>query len=188
MTTEICLDQCAEGGYTLGGLEFGDECYCGNALLYQTLGGFVPPCEMPCAGNSSEICGDAGRINVYQNGDIPFTTGPAEIVPSYKNWGERGCLEDLASFRHIPHLLNIPPEEMTVEKCLDGCEAATFFVGALQFGQECWCGNVSISGWGESVDNFCCNMACNDNASEICGGSELNLLYALDLADIPFFQ
>ena len=111
MTVESCLDQCLDGGFTLGGLEAGDECCiincfwletieyltwpldCGNALLYQTLSEDVLPCETPCAGNSSEICGGSQLLSVYQNGDIPFTTGPAQQIFHYNDWSWNGCME-----------------------------------------------------------------------------------------------
>ena len=44
---------------------------------------------------------------------------------------------DLPDARHIPNKLSIPPYEMTVERCLDAGEAASYNVCGLQYGQEC---------------------------------------------------
>ncbi|KAI0267652.1 glycosyl hydrolase catalytic core-domain-containing protein [Gloeopeniophorella convolvens] len=66
MTTEACLNTCASEGYSFAGTEWSQECYCGN-----TYNGGTPPlapptdCNMPCSGNSAEICGGPFRINVY---------------------------------------------------------------------------------------------------------------------------
>ncbi|KAF8154337.1 hypothetical protein K438DRAFT_1777969 [Mycena galopus ATCC 62051] len=159
MTVESCLDTCVAGGFILGGVEFGEECYCGNALLY--VYGTSGECDMPCAGNASEFCGGPDALNLYQFADTPFTTGPPSFVFS----------EVL-----IPHgpRVPIPAEQMTVEKCLDGCEAAGYNAAGLQDGQNCHCNLVDASGDGpnawESTPNTECFEPCLANATEVCGG------------------
>ncbi|KAJ6467759.1 WSC domain-containing protein [Mycena sanguinolenta] len=170
VTVESCLDACAAGGFILGGVEFGEECYCGNALLY--VYGTSEACDMPCSGNASEFCGGPDALNLYQFADTPFTTGPPSPVFRYKNWGWWACINQVS----IPHrpLVSIPAEQMTVEKCLDGCEAAGYNAAALQDGQNCHCNLVDASGDGpdswESVSNGECFEPCLANATEICGG------------------
>jgi hypothetical protein len=64
MTVEKCAAFCAD--YTMFGVEFGYECYCGNELQ---LGSALMPttdCNMVCAGSTREFCGAANRLNVYQ--------------------------------------------------------------------------------------------------------------------------
>jgi len=40
-----------------------------------------------------------------------------------------------------------------------------------EYSGECWCGNTIMNGGGPAPDgNAYCNMPCNGNASEICGG------------------
>ncbi|KAJ6549869.1 WSC domain-containing protein [Mycena capillaripes] len=178
MTVESCLDSCAAGGYILAGVEFGDECYCGNALLYGY--GTSQTCDMPCSGNPSEFCGGHKSLNLYQFADTPFTTGPAFGVFSYKQWGWWGCMNELWPLgpRLLPHgpLVPIAGEQMTVERCLDGCAAAGYNAAALEAGQECYCdlippldGLLQPEGW-ESTNTFECADPCLANATEICGG------------------
>ncbi|KAJ7472198.1 WSC domain-containing protein [Mycena latifolia] len=176
MTVESCLDSCAAGGYILGGVEFGDECYCGNALLH--VYGASQACDMPCSANASEYCGGPTALNLYQFADIPFTTGPASTVFSYKTWVWWGCMNELFPLgpRLLPHgpLVPIPGEQMTVEKCLDGCDAAGYNAAALEAGQECYCNLVPSDtiqplGW-ESTNSFECADPCLANATEVCGG------------------
>ncbi|KAG8830917.1 hypothetical protein FRC17_004067 [Serendipita sp. 399] len=63
MTVQKCIDACVSAGFTVAGVEYSSECYCGNAL---------PPtqtsenCIMPCAGDSAHVCGGPDRLNVYQ--------------------------------------------------------------------------------------------------------------------------
>ncbi|KAJ6596722.1 WSC domain-containing protein [Mycena sp. CBHHK59/15] len=175
VTVELCLDACAAGNYSLGGVEFGHECFCGNALLYKYLS--TPACTLPCSGNSSEICGGSQSLNVYQNADRPFTIGNATVLPQYGQWFATGCIEEniFQNQRLLPNKPKtpIPTEEMTVERCIDGCEAAGYNTAGLEYGQECHCRNVTEptpSGW-ESTSPFECDLPCLGNATEICGGS-----------------
>ncbi|KAJ2957735.1 hypothetical protein NQZ79_g6583 [Umbelopsis isabellina] len=64
MTVEGCESECASAGYTYAGVEYGNECWCGNTM---------PPtsapstdCNMACKGNSAEMCGAGARFNVYK--------------------------------------------------------------------------------------------------------------------------
>jgi len=176
MTVESCLDSCEAGGYVLGGVEFGDECYCGNALLYAH--GTSGDCFQACSGNASELCGGPDALNAYQFADTPFTTGPASNVFVYKQWRWWGCQVEADGFILLTHgpLVPIPLEEMTVERCLDGCEAAGYNAAALENGQNCYCDLVEPNGtpnpndW-ESAGIFACAAPCLANATEICGGA-----------------
>ncbi|KAJ7932051.1 hypothetical protein B0H13DRAFT_809105 [Mycena leptocephala] len=191
-TVESCLDACAAGGFILGGLEFGHECYCGNALLYVYN---VPQgnCVLPCAGNTSELCGGSEALNLYQFADRPFTTGPPSTVFGYANWIRWACIGEGPSFPFAP-LPPIPADQMTVERCLDGCAAAGCNAAGLQDGQrccmslprisfstatDCWLtsvcnivtnvGNDQPPSWESNTDSDCQNP-CLGNATEICGG------------------
>jgi hypothetical protein len=68
MTANMCLDRCAEFGYAAAGLEYGEECYCGDPANIATVGATFRPeaeCGVLCAGNSSSICGGGGRLSTY---------------------------------------------------------------------------------------------------------------------------
>ncbi|KIM21516.1 hypothetical protein M408DRAFT_102761 [Serendipita vermifera MAFF 305830] len=62
MTVGTCIDACKLAEYTVAGVEYGSECYCGN---------FLPPtpagdgCVMKCDGDL-HVCGGSDRLNVYQ--------------------------------------------------------------------------------------------------------------------------
>lgn len=64
MTVEVCLDACQAAGYSLAGVEYSQECYCGDAFQF----GGAPAtdgCTMACKGNSAELCGGSNRLNAY---------------------------------------------------------------------------------------------------------------------------
>ncbi|KAF2817554.1 WSC-domain-containing protein, partial [Mytilinidion resinicola] len=71
MTVEACVAGCASSGFTIAGLEYAQECWCG--VEHQNGGQAVSSpetnCYMPCKGNAAEICGGPDRLNVYAIGD-----------------------------------------------------------------------------------------------------------------------
>ncbi|KAH6949540.1 WSC domain-containing protein [Fusarium avenaceum] len=68
VTIESCLDYCEREGYLFIGLEYGRECYCGNAVEKSKLPvkGQRGKCEMPCADNKEQVCGGPGALSLYQ--------------------------------------------------------------------------------------------------------------------------
>ena len=67
VTIESCINACQSAGYSVAGLEFANECYCGDSID----NGATPAssgCDMACSGNTAETCGGAARINLYQYG------------------------------------------------------------------------------------------------------------------------
>lgn len=64
MTVEGCEQECAAQSYTFAGVEYGNECWCGNTIPPTTAS--ASDCNMSCKGNSAEMCGAGGRFNVYQ--------------------------------------------------------------------------------------------------------------------------
>lgn len=70
MTVEGCLSACSSLGYSLSGLEYAQECFCGSEIMN---GGACASdkytCYMPCKGNTAETCGGPDRLSVYYAGD-----------------------------------------------------------------------------------------------------------------------
>jgi hypothetical protein len=85
MTPAVCAANCA--GYSYFGTEWSRECYCGN--IGPTEAAFESDCNMPCAGNSAEMCGAGMRLSVY---------GPAGAAPAnpdtVADFGYSGCYTD----------------------------------------------------------------------------------------------
>lgn len=70
MSIEACQTECHSLGYTLAGVEYGDECYCDNKLEN---GGVIASdgsaqCNMKCANNAAETCGGPNRLDLYSWG------------------------------------------------------------------------------------------------------------------------
>ena len=67
MTTEKCKNFCFGKNFHFAGVEYADECYCGNKRPSNEKPS--SECNSPCAGNDTQICGGACRINVYEKTD-----------------------------------------------------------------------------------------------------------------------
>ncbi|PVH89547.1 WSC-domain-containing protein [Cadophora sp. DSE1049] len=64
MTLEFCMGNCT--GYNYFGVEYGAECYCGNALSFGSFAASDGRCKMLCPGNKMEICGGSSGLTLYQ--------------------------------------------------------------------------------------------------------------------------
>ncbi|KDR73374.1 hypothetical protein GALMADRAFT_1341953 [Galerina marginata CBS 339.88] len=188
MTVERCIDACDAGGFSLAGLEFGRECWCGNADMYGRIGiTALTGCTSPCAGNATELCGGPNLLNVYANEFRSVTIGPPHPAPgpieaSGGAWFGPSCVKDEAVLtggpRTLPHLpsVPIPPEEMTPFLCVDRCAADGRQLAGTEFSQECWCGDGQIPSNVGAPDSDC-NMACTDFADFTCGGANRLTVY-----------
>ena len=64
ITASNCAAYCDKQGFSMSGVEFATQCYCGNSLK----GGSSPvsddKCNMPCAGDKTQTCGGSLALNV----------------------------------------------------------------------------------------------------------------------------
>ncbi|KAI9710821.1 MAG: hypothetical protein M1812_007370 [Candelaria pacifica] len=68
MTVENCVTFCENKNFAFAGLEYAQECYCGRSLSFGSKACDAQSCNMPCKGNSSQVCGAGGELSVYQKG------------------------------------------------------------------------------------------------------------------------
>ncbi|XP_041483840.1 uncharacterized protein LOC121430589 [Lytechinus variegatus] len=71
MTISYCIQFCNESttaNYTFAGVEYRDECYCGEASDNYTRHGVRADekCQLACSGDSTESCGGDGHITVFR--------------------------------------------------------------------------------------------------------------------------
>lgn len=60
---------------------------------------------------------------------------------------------------------------MTVALCTQACQTEGYVLAGVEYSGECYCGNTASNGGGPAPDGLSgCNMACNGNSSEYCGG------------------
>ena len=68
-TPASCTAQCAAQGFTMAGIEYGDECYCATGFQDNTVPPAADPseCNRACAGNPDLLCGGPWRMQIYSS-------------------------------------------------------------------------------------------------------------------------
>ena len=192
MTVEGCVAACNAAKFILAGVEYAGECWCDNTLNYG--GGPAPDgnvgCDMPCKGNAQEMCGGPNRLDMYSltsSGTTTSTSASASatvststsasasaIASAPPGWSALGCYADnVNGGRTLRNGEDVPggSGSMTIEACLEACGDAGFALAGVEYAGECWCDDTTNNGGGPAPDgNAGCNMPCNGNTQEICGG------------------
>ncbi|CCC05915.1 unnamed protein product [Sordaria macrospora k-hell] len=179
MTIEKCVSVCKGNGFRYAGLEYYGVCYCGNTVNGQQLD--ESQCNYPCTGNSSQTCGGSDIISIYQ--DPTFLPVDEVTVADYDHLG---CWTDDSEYGRA---LAYPQDQLngptlTTEKCLEACRGGGYPLAGTEFGGECWCGVVIGNGTFSAPDNEC-DIPCNGNSTQACGGrARLNLYVATELQSL----
>lgn len=74
ITPTYCQTACSLAGYIFAGVEYGNQCFCSNALPTTVNAVSDTQCSMACSGDSSQKCGGSYRIGVYGPPGTPFGT------------------------------------------------------------------------------------------------------------------
>lgn len=61
---DTCTATCTDQGFSYAGLEYGAECWCGNALADSASSSMG--CDMPCKGDTHSFCGGRDALNIYE--------------------------------------------------------------------------------------------------------------------------
>jgi len=68
--------------YPFFGMEYGTECYGGYFITPGAVRAAESSCNMPCGGNSSQLCGAGYRIQLYRNTYLtPQYVDPLDCAP-----------------------------------------------------------------------------------------------------------
>lgn len=129
------------------------ECWCGSLM---SSGGPAPDgealCNMPCSGNTNEICGGPDRLSLFRFGDIPTvspttslsvpTSSPSLTVPGPTDiptgWSYQGCYAD--EYNGLGRTMFNQQQDntaMTLESCIEVCVSLGFSVAGMEFSSQC---------------------------------------------------
>lgn len=89
MTIENCINFCDGQNFNYAGLEWYQECYCGNYIINGGAETTSTDCSFPCTGDANEVCGAGNRLSMYHSGRT--APPPPEVVPSVGSWVSQGC-------------------------------------------------------------------------------------------------
>ena len=188
VTNEACVSFCDGKSFAYAGTEYSGECYCGNSLASTGTVAAAGDCNMPCAGDSSQTCGGPGRLSLFHSAAKaaaakgPFTnSGPGD-------WRSAGCYTDGVGGRTLTYNPGTPggTAALTVALCTSTCEQAGYNISGVEYAGQCFCGSSYSNGGGPAPDGLAgCNMVCNGNASEYCGGPNRLNVYTLPSVPAP---
>jgi hypothetical protein len=65
LTVAKCTAACKAANFTYAGVEFGEECYCGNTVRSPGTLTDLDSCDMQCSGDFKHLCGAADRVIIY---------------------------------------------------------------------------------------------------------------------------
>ncbi|WVR00301.1 hypothetical protein IAU59_007444 [Kwoniella sp. CBS 9459] len=195
-------------GYTYAGVEYGQECYCGNTLNTGSVRALEADCSMTCAANASEYCGAGNRLNVYTISNVTTSTSTTSAaVSTSASASVSGSVSASTTSSSAAPTSTVPTTPATIsayayvdchtepdgaralsgltlatdDMTLDKCAAtcAGFTYFGVEYARECYCGNTLTDGSVTATDGRC-SMVCMGNKMQICGGPVGLSLYKLN--------
>ncbi|KAB5523167.1 hypothetical protein GE09DRAFT_976836, partial [Coniochaeta sp. 2T2.1] len=176
MDLETCGSFCFDNGYSLFGVEYGQQCYCGDKLnAGSVLATNQDDCSTQCPGNSVQYCGAGKRLNVYSVVPEPPTVGDATTGV----WNYTGCYTEATTGRALSSAKLSGSSStfgMTIETCVKYCSGKGYSISGVEYGQECYCGEKLNAGSVWATNQNDCSTKCPGNSAQYCGaGGRLNV-------------
>ncbi|KAH7305991.1 hypothetical protein B0I35DRAFT_483733 [Stachybotrys elegans] len=203
-TTPSCIDTCNTRGNIFCGTQYHRECWGGNLIPKER----VPDvnCNFYCSGDINQVCGGDGENELHggtfislfadtTRWDGNFTrpddggnagggggggggggAAPAVVNPGTNGYVHIGCYTEVPG-RALPTGATVPSRN--VASCIAACKSRSLKFAGVEYGGECWCGNQLAAGSTQAPITQC-NIPCNDNTTEICGGGDRLNIYQLD--------
>lgn len=114
MTTDMCLSYCNQLGFSLAGARNGNQCYCDSVFQ----GGQSLPdseCSIPCAGNSTQRCGDQYTLSLFKSN--ASTYGADEATAAHAA-GWEGCFASTLITNKVAYSdYTVYPTVLNVSSC-----------------------------------------------------------------------
>ena len=92
-----CIERCTKEGYSFAGVQFGNECFCGEKVISDLKKKRIEEerCNKPCPGEPTEYCGGYLTMNIYHTGSLPSKvvgySGSSLLPESGKYLFEKDC-------------------------------------------------------------------------------------------------
>ncbi|XP_074649121.1 uncharacterized protein LOC141904433 [Tubulanus polymorphus] len=149
LTIEMCKIFCGSKGRRFAGLQFSNECYCGDSYgKYEKKP--ESECNKACVVEPRKKCGGVNRNSIY------------ELLPDYL-----GCFIDDIDNRDLSVKYATTSKSMNLRKCLEFCQSSGYSYAGLQNNTKCQkvdcrCGN-SYGKYGGITENNCDVPNAEDN-------------------------
>ncbi|PQE05183.1 WSC domain-containing protein [Rutstroemia sp. NJR-2017a BBW] len=170
-TVEVCVNTCIGMGYTIAGLEYSSQCFCDNALRNGPSTASQASCNMPCSGNSTEMCGAGNILSIYSKGNFTVYKAPVTQISNLPGgWTYQGCYSDNGNNNRALIWQSISYDNNSATSCLK----YGYMSGGMEYGQECYCGDdadMKAAGSTKQADADC-SIACTGDPTYLCGGGD----------------
>lgn len=158
MTFAKCVNYCSGQGFSMAGVEWSRECYCGNMLMNgAALSKTSSNAGMVCSGDASSMCGASAALTLFVlpssvaqlNADLnaalatatSAASGSASAAPTAglilpAGWvgpasGSSVCIAEATSGRALTGA-STSASDMTYTKCLNYCSAQGFTLAGIE--------------------------------------------------------
>ncbi|KAF8197751.1 copper radical oxidase [Mycena galopus ATCC 62051] len=174
LTMELCVASCAAQNFTIAGGEYSTQCFCGNELIDGATPAAESDCNLGCGGNLTQACGAGNRLSVYSTTPnitiLPVPVPQNSSIPG--SWSYQGCLAEASGARVFPWKIDSFTTNNSATTCLSQCAAFGYTAGGMEYGFQCFCGDVSdvITANVTLQDEASCDLACPGDPIYLCGG------------------
>ncbi|KAJ6479629.1 hypothetical protein C8R45DRAFT_1076519 [Mycena sanguinolenta] len=175
LTMESCVATCAAQNQSIAGGEFAIQCFCGNELIDGATPAPESDCNLGCGGNLTQACGAGNRLSIYSTSPnitiLPVPVPQNSSIPGF--WSYQGCLAEVEGGRVFPWEIDNTNNNSAIA-CLSQCAAFGYTAGGMEFGFQCFCGDVSdVTASGVTLQaEDSCNLACPGDPIHLCGGGD----------------
>lgn len=177
LTAASCISACSSAQYSVAGLEYGSQCFCGNALNGASAAA-AGTCNMQCSGDSSKSCGAGGAVDVYSFGTLQNNPKPVPQTSGLPDgWSYTDCFADSIDSRLFP--VEIDQASATASSCIAYCSGQSYSAAGIEYSNQCFCGSTQDLTKSTASRSTQCSMTCAGNSSSICGGPGAITVYQL---------
>ncbi len=126
-------------------------------------------CSTKCAGNQDETCGGPNRMSIYSSQETLKVIKIPTATQNVSDWQYQGCITDIGN-QVFPHKL-LNQTGNSPQWCLSQCQAFGFMAAGMEYGEECYCGDLDgIEKIGSQPrPESECNMPCPGDPEALCG-------------------
>jgi hypothetical protein len=172
MTVASCSNKCAAAGYSIAGMEYSSQCFCDNVIRNGgSLASSDSDCNMACAGNANQKCGAGNRLSVWSS-QTPVKVIPVpKPVQNVSDWTYQGCITEGPNGAKVFPWKLANSTGNSPEWCLGKCQEYGYMAAGMEYGEECYCGDLEgIEKQGSvQVAESECSTPCPGDPTAICG-------------------
>ncbi|KAK5990198.1 Xylosyltransferase oxt [Cladobotryum mycophilum] len=147
-----------------------------NPSSYPTPSAPAPSDSLPaeCSGKVHTVW---QTVTVTAGSPAAPTGAPSQNSTTVSGFKSAGCFKDNINRALSGDVLpNLGP--MTNAKCIAHCKSSGFALAATEYGGQCYCGNELVGS--AKLEDSACNVACEGDSSDICGGGWALSVYSED--------